>query len=251
MSSVNKKIRSLKNKITCRSVKSIFSEHEVKNTMFPLKEDFVILPIDKAANNMNFICKHFYAKTVIKELNLDCHLSNQDDNTYTFIDNKNKDQIIKEHKLYLSKHKIKLANNIQDLPVMYWIPKMNKNPSSFRFIIASLVCSIKPPLKDITSIFKLFYEKVERYHTKGKVWSGIKTFWTIQNSYPVISSINKLNKCKTANSMSTFDFSMLYTKIPNDKLLYVLNEITDFAFKNGTRLCYCLQFRSILVTLQK
>ena len=34
--------------------------------------------------------------------------------------------------------------------------------------------------------------------------------------------------------MSTFDFSTLYTKIPDDKLLYVLNEITDFAFKGGT-----------------
>ena len=35
--------------------------------------------------------------------------------------------------------------------------------------------------------------------------------------------------------MSTFDFSTLYTKIPHDKLLFVLNEITDFAFKGGTR----------------
>ena len=83
---------------------------------------------------------------------------------------------------------------------------MRKNPISFRFIIAFPVCSIKPLSKDITSIFKLFYEKVERYHTEGKVWSGIKTFWTIQNSYPVISSINKLNKRKAAKSMSAFDF---------------------------------------------
>ena len=105
---------------------------------------------------------------------------------------------------------------------------MHKNPVSFRFIVVSTACSIKPLSKEITSIFKLFYEKVERY-TKGKVWSGIKTFWTIQNSYPLFSSI-KLNKRKAAKSMSTFNFSTLYTKIPHDKLLYVLNEITDFAF---------------------
>ena len=38
----------------------------------------------------------------IKELNLDCHLSNQDDNnTYTFINNKTKDQIIIKYKLNL------------------------------------------------------------------------------------------------------------------------------------------------------
>ena len=64
---------------------------------------------------MAFICKHFYALTIIKELN--CQLSNQNDNnTYTFINNKIKDQIIKEYKLYLSKHKINLASNMQELP---------------------------------------------------------------------------------------------------------------------------------------
>ena len=120
MSSVNKKICTLKSNITCRSVKSIFSEPDVKSTMFSLKEDFVIVPLDNAANNVAFIWKHFYALTIIKELNLDSHLSNQDDdnNTYTFINNKTRDQIIKEHKLYLSKHKINLPNNMQDLPVM-------------------------------------------------------------------------------------------------------------------------------------
>ena len=96
--------------------------------------------------------------------------------------------------MHFSKHKINLANNMQELPVVYWIPNKQKNAISFRFNIASPVCCIKPLPNNITSIFQLFYEKVEIYHTKGKVWSGIKTFWTVQNSYPVISDIKKLNK---------------------------------------------------------
>ena len=35
--------------------------------------------------------------------------------------------------------------------------------------------------------------------------------------------------------MSTFDFPMLYTRIPHGKLLYLLNEKTDFVFKGETR----------------
>ena len=35
--------------------------------------------------------------------------------------------------------------------------------------------------------------------------------------------------------MSTFDFSTPYTKTPDNKLSYVLYEITDFAFKRGVR----------------
>ena len=60
-------------------------------------------------------------------------------------------------------------------------------------------------------------------------------FWIIQNTKPIIHSINNLNKRNTAKSLSTFDFSTLYTKIPHDKLKKVLNEIIDFAFKGGTR----------------
>ena len=48
-------------------------------------------------------------------------------------------------------------------------------------------------------------------------------------------SITKLSKCKAAKSISTVDFLTLYTKIPHDKLLYVLLEITDFVLKDGAR----------------
>ena len=39
-----------------------------------------MVPIDKVANDVAFIGKHFYALTIIKELNFDCQLSNPDDN---------------------------------------------------------------------------------------------------------------------------------------------------------------------------
>ena len=52
---------------------------------------------------------------------------------------------------------------MQDLPAIYWIPKMHKNPVSFSFIIVSQVCSIKP----LSS---------ERYHTKGKIRKSERLF---------------------------------------------------------------------------
>ena len=56
--------------------------------MCSLKEDLMIVPIDKVANNVAFISKDFYTLTIIKELILDGHLANQADNkTYTFINN--------------------------------------------------------------------------------------------------------------------------------------------------------------------
>ena len=231
---VDDKITLLKNKIKTKPIKSIFKDYAVKKQLNHLKESFVIVPIDKATNNIAFICKHFYAKVLVKELDFS-NPNNCDNSTYHQIHNFDKKQIIKEHKTFLSKLKIELKQNMENLPLMYWIPKMHKNPVGFRFIIASPQCTLKHLAKDLTAIFRLFYKKIERYHQKGKVWSGVNKFWIIQNTKPIIHSINNLNKRNTAKSLATFDFSTLYTKIPHDKLKKVLNEIIDFAFKGGTR----------------
>ena len=55
MSSVDVKIHTMY-EITRRLVKFIFSEHEVKDTMLACTDIFVIVPIDKAGNNVRFIC---------------------------------------------------------------------------------------------------------------------------------------------------------------------------------------------------
>ena len=45
--------------------------------------------------------------------------------------------------------------------------------------------------------------------------------------------MNGLNKRRKATSVSTFDFSTLYTKLPHNKLLMVLNSLIDFCFDGG------------------
>ena len=55
----------------------------------------------------------------------------------------------------------------------------------------------------------------------------------ISNNQPITKAINKLNNRESDKSISTFDFSTLYTKIPHDKLLFVLNSLVDFCFKGG------------------
>ena len=45
--------------------------------------------------------------------------------------------------------------------------------------------------------------------------------------------MNGLNKRRKATSVSTFDFSTLYTKFPHNELLMVLNSFIDFGFDGG------------------
>ena len=232
---VDNKINTLKDKIKSHQVKPTLTDAAAKEELNRLQNKFVIVPIDKAANNIAFICKRFYASVIAKELKFQDTILNNTTGTYEYASNKNKEQLIHSHKEFLNKNNINLKSKMEKLPVMYWIPKIHKKPTAFRFIIASPECSLKPLSKDITAIFKLFYKKVERYHMKGTLWSGINKFWVIQNNKPVIDKIIKLNKRSAARSMCTFDFSTLYTKIPHTKLLFVLDKIIDFAFKGGTR----------------
>ena len=45
--------------------------------------------------------------------------------------------------------------------------------------------------------------------------------------------MNGLNIQRKATSVSTFDFSILYTKLTLNKLLMVLNSLIDFCFHRG------------------
>ena len=106
---------------------------------------------------------------------------------------------------------------------------MHKIPSGPRFIIAGKKCINKQ--QHVTSAFQTVTAK-QMHITKKQYCSGPKTFWVIQNSLS-LECINKINKRKNAEQVSTFYFSTLYTKIPHDKRFDILYKVVDFVFKGG------------------
>ena len=138
------------------------------------------------------------------------HTKNVND-TYEPISESSSD-IISSHRIFLSEYEHQMKEGMDCLSSMYWIPKMHKSPVGERFIIASPKCSLKPLLKDATSILKLFQKQIQSYHDKERIWKGVSNFWVIQNNQPVIDRISKINTKKKAATIPTFDFSTLYTK---------------------------------------
>ena len=51
----------------------MFKDPKVISCLNILQEQYVISPIDKAANNITFICKKCYVHVLIKELSLLIH----------------------------------------------------------------------------------------------------------------------------------------------------------------------------------
>ena len=140
--------------------------------------------------------------------------------TYDKINSIREYDIINEHKEYLSNlHSIKLNSKMETLPLIYWIPKMHKNPLGSRFTIASQKCTLKPLLEDIT--VRIFHKRIEKQYSKNRIWSGVKRFWVIQNNKLVIDSINKLNSHKKVKQVSTLIFIPCPQKIVHDQLLQI------------------------------
>ena len=230
---VDKKVEKLKTTTKPYKCIDVLSDPLTEQYLSELHNKYVIVPIDKATGNIAFVCKRFYASVIVDELGLRDQTSTS---TYKSVIDKTSNEITKKHVKFL-KDKFGLLDHPAEntrLPNIYWLPKMHKNPIKFRFIIAAPDCSIKPLSKAVAAVFRLLQSQIESYSLKSKFFSGVNTFWVIQNNRSITQSIKRLNSRNRAHSIYTFDFSTLYTKIPHGKLLFVLNSLVDFCFKGGT-----------------
>ena len=111
--------------------------------------------------------------------------------------------------MYSERLGLEVSDREKDLPIMYWIPKVHKDPPGARFIIASKQCSTKKISKSVSSAFKLIFHQIENFHKKAKFLSNYNKFWVIQNPNPLLDSIRRKNRKKRAKSIATYDFSTL------------------------------------------
>ena len=230
MEKVDAKIALLKRKLNPQKTNPILKQPDVITYLEELHQKFVLVPIDKAANNVAIICKKHYVDVILKEVGFSASVTE----TYKPA-SKSKDEIIDDGITYSKKLGLESNDKNTELPVMYWTPKMHKNPSGCRFIIASKTCSTKPISKSVSSAFKLIYKQVETYHANAKFFANYNKFWVLQNSDPVISILKRINCKKRAKSIATYDFSTLYTKLPHDKLITQLFKVIDLVYKGGDK----------------
>ena len=106
-------------------------------------------------------------------------------------------------------------------PTMYWLPKLHKRPYKARFIANSSSCTTTELSKLLTSCLTA----VKR--------SGKNLFWSSKNSGEV------LNKLKSrgfrATSLSTYDFSKLYTTLPHNLIKEKIINLIEWTLKTFKR----------------
>ena len=103
-----------------------------------------------------------------------------------------------------------------DLPSIYWIPKMQKNPNKHRFIAGSLKCSTKPLSILLTKLLSQIKQGLQKYFDTAYSRSGINQILILKDSKELLDHLKSKNFNIIIN-IKSFDFSTLYTTIPHQK----------------------------------
>ena len=115
------------------------------------------------------------------------------------------------------------------LPTMYWLPKLHKTPYKARFIANSSSCTTTELSKLLTSCLTAVKNHVIRYCEKVYERSGKNLFWSIKNSGEVLNKLK--SRGLRATSLSTYDFSTLYTTLPHNLIKEKLINLIEWTFK--------------------
>ena len=222
MKMVDEKIESGKRKYS--KSWSLKIEGNIREELDRLKNIYVLTPTDKAQNNILFTCKGFYIKKIKEEL------TRPGQNTYQ-LDNSNIETINNRIVRFSEIRNIKISNEMKELPVIYWIPKMHKNPVGSRFIAGSKYCSIKPISKLFSKALKLILNHLKLYSKTVFERSNLNYFWILENSLEFMDEIGS----KKLEHMETYDFSTLYTNLPHEEIKKKFSRIFKKVFEREAR----------------
>ena len=154
---VQGRIHKLKNCVNSRP-KSVFKDQEAVKCLSSLHDKYVFVPADKASNNIVFVCKSYYFECLIKELGINSNTSSNTTYKPTSFD---KDEILANHRSFMTYLNIPSGKESEDLPYLYWIPKLHKTPYKEKYIAGSSTCSTKElsiHLTKIASFLDLYLE---------------------------------------------------------------------------------------------
>jgi hypothetical protein len=164
---VQARIRKLKN-----WTKSVFKDQEAVNCLSSLHDRYVIVPADKTSNNY---------ECLIKELGIDHNTSGNTTYKPTSFD---KDEILANHRSFVTSISIPSGKESEDVPYLYWITKHHKTPYKERYIAGSSTCSTKELSIHLTNILSAVKEGQQKYCET--VYSRM---WILKNSKDLLDNL--------------------------------------------------------------
>ena len=138
---------------------TVLNQPDVKDTLHKLHANYVLVPADKAANNLTVVCKKYYIDTLFKELG-----NNSVNNNPTYIPTDDSfETIVTSHNNFITSVGLEMSEDNQNLPYLYWTPKFHKSPYKHRFIAGSSKCTTKDLSCLLTKLLNIVKDGLVRY----------------------------------------------------------------------------------------
>ena len=169
-----------------------------------------------------------YTDTLVKELGINNVSSNN--STYISIDDSS-ETIVKSHNNFITSVGLEMSEEDQNLPYLYWTPKLHKSPYKHRIIAGTRKCITKNLSCLLTKLLSTTKDRLVRYCNTKTSRKGVNNRWILKNSTSLLSSLDQLDY-RTATSVQTFDLSTLHTSIPHDLLKSRVSNLVHNTFKD-------------------
>ena len=123
---VERKVKKLKKvrKFQPRQRTKVLDRKDVKFYLENFQKDFVLVPTDKASNNISIVCKNFYIQVLLKEVGF-FDAEKKQDRTYHEI-KQTSEEIIKSHDTKSQNFEVLIDKKQYQLPLLLWTPKLHK-----------------------------------------------------------------------------------------------------------------------------
>ena len=102
--------------------RQVLKDTRCRTALQELHNEYVLVPADKASNNIIIVCKKYYSEVIKNEL------AGKSGKACTYVHCRDSvDQIVK-HLAYMHSTKIKVAEDMKRLPGFYRMPKLHQIP---------------------------------------------------------------------------------------------------------------------------
>ena len=191
---VIKQLSRVVNSLMLSNKRTVAVTNSEKHDLNMLKSHFIMTRVDKARNNISFICKIYYLDNIKSEL--------ERTNTYEVCNN-SEEEIVKEHVKFCSKFKIDIKDRV--LPFLHMVPKFHKPNIDFRYIAAGIKSSTNQLSKLLSGVLTLVDNKLMRMDNYKFKFKGTSGYWIVKNKDAVTSKLNYLNNMHYAKSIVSFE----------------------------------------------
>ena len=99
--------------------RQILKDTRCRTALRELHKEYVLVPADKASNNIIIVCKKYYTEVITNEL------AGKSGKASTYVHCRDSvDQIVQKHLAYMHSTKVKVTEDMKRLPGFYWMPKI-------------------------------------------------------------------------------------------------------------------------------